>query len=451
MSASPSRHTGSRVWIFAAVLAVAGLALCILLFLCQFWYAPAAPAVDLTGVDPAVASEVREARQDVSASPRSAKAWGFLAMVLLANGFIPDAQVCLSRAEQLDPEDPRWPYFQSGINRWTNPQAGDKLRRAVELCGDQPPTPRLRLAEWLLSRGRLEEAEEEFNRSLAAIPDDPWARLGLARAALERGDPAAALARLDEHPRQTASVVDVLPHAYHELRAKIYERMGDAKSAAAEARAPQTLPPDLEAPDSFAAELEPLAAGLQAKTQLADRQLKEGRFADALGLLQSLARDYPDDAGVWLRSARLFQARGDQAGAEQAARKAAALAPTSVDTVYFLGAVLFGEGKAVEAAGLFRRTTELEPAYAPGYLALGQCLDKEGDRAAAVATLRAAVRYSPQVAVAHRALGELLAQTGRKDEAAVCLRNALRLDPDDPQAQALLERLDNPHPMPEMK
>ena len=92
-----------------------------------------------------------------------------LGQVLLANEFFPEAESCLRRAEELNPREPRWPYLQAAINLWTNPGAEPKLRRAVELCGDSPPTPRLRLAEWLLSRGRLDEAEAEFRSGLAEV------------------------------------------------------------------------------------------------------------------------------------------------------------------------------------------------------------------------------------------------------------------------------------------
>ena len=104
-----------------------------------------------------------------------------MGQIFLANDFFPEARTCLKQAEELDPREPRWPYLQAGIEQWTNPESEAKLRRTVELCDDAPPTPRLRLAEWLLGRDRFEEAEGEFNRSLAAVPNNPWARLGPVR------------------------------------------------------------------------------------------------------------------------------------------------------------------------------------------------------------------------------------------------------------------------------
>src|SRR5439155_10398165 len=149
--------------------------------------------------------------------PRSGRAWGRLGQVLLANEFFPEGQFCLARAEEFDPDEPRWPYLLAGINSATNPDTEAKLRRAVELCDPSILAPRLRLADWLLGRGRFEEAEAEFRRSLAAA-DNPWARVGLARTALERGDAQAALDVIDP-PGWPPTARAILPRAYHSLRA----------------------------------------------------------------------------------------------------------------------------------------------------------------------------------------------------------------------------------------
>jgi tetratricopeptide (TPR) repeat protein len=435
------------IWAAAALFAIAGLAIGI-----GFWMrqgpppAPSPPVVDLAGVDPALADAVRAVEQRVRASPQSASAWGLLGMTLLANDFIPEAQVCLKQAEALDPREPRWPYLQAGIDRWTNPEGEAKLRRTVELCGDAPPTPRLHLAEWLLSRERFEEAEAEFNRSLEAVPNNPWARLGLARAALERGDLQAALARLEASSGRPDSAAVATPRAYHDLRARIYQRQGEAQAADREARLAATMPEDPGAPDPFAAEVERCAVGRQARTALVDHFLREGRSAEALVQLQGLIRDYPEADAVWLRLARVLQARGDMEGAEKAARNAAHLAPASIENQYSLGLILFQKDKTADAAECFRRATELEPAFAPGYLSLGQCLDKEGNQPGAIAAFRAAIRYSPQVAAAQLGLAELLLRSGQKEEAAGHLRDAVRLAPSDSQAQKLLEQIDGAGP-----
>src|SRR5947209_17906884 len=66
---------------------------------------PPVPEVALPGdADPALAAALAAARQRVLGQPHSAPAWGALAKLLLANGFIREAGLCLAQAQRLDPE-----------------------------------------------------------------------------------------------------------------------------------------------------------------------------------------------------------------------------------------------------------------------------------------------------------------------------------------------------------
>src|SRR5262245_8527189 len=65
----------------------------------------AVPSVDLTGTDPEVAGAIRAAQEEVSRDPTSAEAWGQLGCALHAYSFHPEALVCYSRAEALDPNN----------------------------------------------------------------------------------------------------------------------------------------------------------------------------------------------------------------------------------------------------------------------------------------------------------------------------------------------------------
>src|SRR5437016_2765700 len=68
---------------------------------------PAPPEIPWEKAEPAVARILREHYQAVREDPRSGHAWGRLGMVLLANGYGPQAYTCLVQAEKLDPHDPK--------------------------------------------------------------------------------------------------------------------------------------------------------------------------------------------------------------------------------------------------------------------------------------------------------------------------------------------------------
>src|SRR5204862_4645185 len=151
--------------------------------------APAPPAVSYADVDPAVAGAIEAARRQVWWTPHSAAAWGRLGMLLRAHGVRPEANRCFARAEQLAPDDPRWPYLQGYALRLDDPEAAARhLQRAVALCGTTPDGPALTLAEVSARQGRLDDAEAQFRRVLENNPDNARAHLGLGRLALERDD-----------------------------------------------------------------------------------------------------------------------------------------------------------------------------------------------------------------------------------------------------------------------
>ncbi|MBI5758391.1 MAG: hypothetical protein HZA46_07730, partial [Planctomycetales bacterium] len=69
------------------------------------------PDIDSSATSPSVARAIKDARQRVLVQPRSAEAWGRLGMLLLAHEFDEQANTCLIRAAELNPQEFRWPYL----------------------------------------------------------------------------------------------------------------------------------------------------------------------------------------------------------------------------------------------------------------------------------------------------------------------------------------------------
>jgi tetratricopeptide (TPR) repeat protein len=175
-------------------------------------------------------------------------------MVLLAHDFFSEANVCLSQAERLDPQEPRWPYYQGIALSLGDPDAAiPTLQRAADLCADTPDAPRLRLAEVLLGQGHYEEAADQFRHTLRRDPGNARAHLGLARVSYERDDLPGTLAHLrcfadNPFTRKAASVL----LAETERRTEGKKPVGQSLDRAA------GLPDDPIWPDPFALELERL-------------------------------------------------------------------------------------------------------------------------------------------------------------------------------------------------
>jgi tetratricopeptide (TPR) repeat protein len=396
--------------------------------------APAPPAVDLAGVDPAVAAAVEVGLAKVRAAPRSADAWGRLGMILVAHDFRDAALACFAEAERLDAQEPRWPHYQGVALSLGNPEAAvPKLRRAADLCGDNPAAPRLLLADVLLGLGRLDEAADEYRRLLARDGRNAWAHLGLARVAAAQDRPQESLAELDK-----AAAGRHCRKAVHTLRAQVLERLGQ-KGAAAELRRAAALPEAPGWPDPYVEQIEELQTGEHAALKRAGRLINQGRVGEGTRLLRQTIRDYPDSYGAWLMLGQGLLKGQDFADAEQALRQAVRLAPAPADARYYLGVALLEKGDSRAAADCFREAARLKADHALAYYQLGRCLVRLEDRAGAVTAFRDAVRCKPDFADAHAELGELLLGE-RREEALEHLRQALDLNPELPGARRLLEK-----------
>jgi tetratricopeptide (TPR) repeat protein len=408
-----------------------------------WWMRPAIPeppAIDLSGIDPAVVKAVEEAGLAVRQAPRSASAWGRLGQVLAVHGFTDEAGVCFAQAERLDPHEVRWPYYQAHFLTLSDPAAAiPEWRRAAELGGDRYPVARLRLGAALLDLGRIDEAETELRRVLDAEPNNPQALLLLGRTEVAQGKFQESLVQLDLAAKSPSTRKGALT-----ALAAVHRRLGDATAAAKELQLADDLPNDPPMPDPFLEEVGELQRGKKALLRRAEDALKAGRVPEAVQWFQDLIRDYPDTDWAYLRLGRALLQEGDNAGAEKALRAALDRSPDMADVHFYLGVVLYQRGDYRKAAAFFRRAAELKPDHTLAQFNLGECLLKEGDRDGAQKAFRAAVESKPAFSDAHAELAALLARDGRRADAAEEAHETLRLDPANEKAKRVLADLAKP-------
>jgi Flp pilus assembly protein TadD len=354
-------------------------------------------------------------------------------MDLLAHDFFHEATVCLTQAEQLDPQEPRWPYYQGIALFLGDPDAAiPKLRRAADLCAETPDAPRLRLAEVLLGQGRYAEATDQFSCVLRNDPGNPRAHLGLARACYECDDLPNSLGHLDlcaDNPftRRAASV----------LLAEAQQRIG-GKIAKQNPNPAAGLHDDPIWPDPFVEELDQLKRGKQGCISRMENLLARDRVSEAIELLRKWVEEDPNSDWAWLWLGRLLVRREQFGPAERALREAARQTPDSVECQFYLGVACYCQGNSGRATSFFRRATELKPDHALAHYNLGHCLIQEGDRSGAIAAFRMAVRCKASFADAHTNLADLLIQNGQYGDGLGHLRHSLALNPGESRAHRLL-------------
>lgn len=451
-SRGPERRVIRRTLIFiaATVALAAGIAATVILLQGRVWNgnadretrgpAPEIPGADVAATlsaDPAVIRAVSDARQAVRQNPASAADWGRLGMTLAVNGYPDEAVRALVQAQQLDPAEPRWPYFLGSDLCHPAPSAAiEALREAAEREGRKGVQARSRLAETLLQENRHDQAAEEFRRILEQKPDDVRAQLGVARLAFARGDARAALDHLkpcydDLHARRAARL----------LAAQAHQQLSDDAAARANVAEAEKIPPDRDWPDRLMAQADALRVGKLARLNEVAAFIYQNRIDEADAAATRIVKDYPDASPAWIFLGRARSQRGEYVRAEEALATAVRLAPESTDAHFYLGTALLLDKKPSAAADELRKTIALQPDFAEAHHNLANALVESGDRPGAIDEFRAALRCKPNLLEAHLDLGRQLVASGQSEAAAVEFRRAAELAPDDPRPKRALEDL----------
>jgi tetratricopeptide (TPR) repeat protein len=447
-AAAGRRPAWRRLWWLGGAVLLAGLA----------WWRwggpgpPPVPPVPLGHADPAVREAVEAARREVREQPRSAAAWGHLAMLLHVHDFAEQAMVCYAEAEKLQPNEPRWYYHHGDILIRIDPEAGLRLlRRAVELSGESAFAPRLRLAEWLLAHGRTREARVLFQRLSRRAPHNPRVQLGLGKLAYQRRDWQQSLQHL-----KLSVASPVARKSSSVLLVAVYRRLGQTARASALAGQASQWAEDLRWEDPWAEQVLSMGVGQQRRLARAQEFRMRGEPLEALRLLRDVARDYPNALSYTRLGEDLLRV-GRAAEAEEALRHAVALGGPTVEACANLGIALFSQAESRlqqsgpsassqrgmrEAADCFRTVLRLQPNHAYAHYNLGLCWKYERQPTRALAAFQRAIQCQPEFVDAHLELARTCLAQGQDAAALAAIQNALVLtSAGDAQSRKLLARL----------
>lgn len=427
------------------------------------------PLPDLTGV----AEPARDAIVATDALMRSAPSAatvGALARVFHANLRAADALTAYRLAERMAPSEWRWTYLRALLHEERGEQALE--RAALERVTAAAPDFGLawyRLGELAFKQRRLDDARAAYQRAGAASAEPPftppgvasrptvplgaYAGLGLARVALEQGDRAGALQRVQ-------ALVGSYP-AFGPARTQLRALDGADATRARAFDAPFVPPAD------------PLLDALVAESRHSDQLLKHAGIAtrarDAAWrefLVRRALSFNPRDLNVLMEMAAMLQASGRSSEALDVLRQHEALAPgdhhtlveqgrvladlgrlTEAEAVlrravtvrdaaaeYNLGAVLDRQGRWEEARPRYERALEIDPFHARAMNNLGIGFDQRGRTVDAVPLFERAIGISPASAEFYVNYGSALIQLQRFDDAVRVLTDAVALDPRAPNA-----------------
>ncbi len=339
--------------------------------------------------------QIETATRAVSRGENSAEALETLASLCRANGFLDEARRCYFALEATGEATALTRYRHALIlaGYGEAEPAALALRQVLRDTPTYIPAS-IRLGDLLLKQGLVDEASEAFHQALGLDSEQPYALLGLARCAMERGEWTEARRHLEKVTALTQNRLG------YDLIVTVYERLSlpdEAKALRARSKAQGTY---RDLPDPWLDELidlscDPAQLGLAATTRK-----EAGDPAAARRLLDRALRFAPQDAKLHFQLALLLKEQRDFRGALPA----------------------------------LQRCTELDPTFADGWVYLWDVLSELGQSAAARTAFATGLRHCPDSYGMNLMRARELKQAGQLRDAIPYFEKVIRLRPTEPDA-----------------
>ncbi|MCS7060860.1 MAG: tetratricopeptide repeat protein [Anaerolineae bacterium] len=165
---------------------------------------------------------------------------------------------------------------------------------------------------------------------------------------------------------------------------------------------------------------------------LAQEAYKQGDYRSAISFYEQASRRRPNDARLYAEPARLMVFIGQARRAEQRARRALEIDPSSVMARAVLCMALDWQGRVAEALTECRAAVEQDPNSSLARAYLSEALTDSGSFGAARDEARRALELDPQNADAMRNLGYSYEMAGDYAQAVYYYEETLNLNPNMP-------------------
>jgi tetratricopeptide (TPR) repeat protein len=294
----------------------------------------------------------------------------------------------------------------------------------------------LKAAESLLEKQQYAEAEEKFQALVRSQSQNPqaWFDLGFAQSHLGRNSDAVASYR-------KAATLDAKWFEAQQNLGLALAKSGDLAGAATALQTAVTLKPIVGGQHALAGAWLSLA-----------QVLEQGHPQESLAAYQKAAELAPSSVEAQLGSARMAEASGNVAAAEQQYLKLAEAGNS--ESVERLISFYLKQKRYADAETWLRKYMAANPQNAAAKLQMGKLLAAEGKSKEAIAALEPAYKASPDPALA-RELASLYLETKQYDTAAPLLEKLIEQTPGDAQlhfdyGSALMHQLKYPEAQAEL-
>ena len=392
---------------------------------------------DLAGKPAALRERLEKANAAATAPNPTPEAVAELGRLYHENGYLDEAAACWQWLHAAQPRDAKWCYYLADLRRTAGDYAGDEalLNETAQLAPDYAPAW-LQLAQLQFKSGRLDQAHQSYERRLSLVPGDPYARLGLARIALQEDRRSDARKMLEQLVHDAPKFPPSL-NLYAEMLANDGDQEGAEKQRLRAADAGRFRDADdpwmdelhawcfdpnrlavlgtIDTQTNFgdlgrhylerAMTLAPTnrdcakaLSGLYLKlhdteaarvllertlplitppdpvldTNLCEAYRLEHRFDEALAIVDRQVAQMPNSYELHNERGAILGDLGRLEESVAAYRKAVALSPTDTDSNYSLGITLLALGRRDEGITYVKRSLTLQPTYPKALITLGR-------------------------------------------------------------------------------
>ncbi|MBK7874615.1 MAG: tetratricopeptide repeat protein [Planctomycetes bacterium] len=379
---------------------------------------------DASSVDPEVLELLRQKVDAVRAAPGDAALHGALGLVYSANGLWEGAERSLTNAAELDAANPLWRFYRALALREAGDAAGAKAL-LVQVARELPSVAGVhqRLGQWCVEEGDLATAKIALERALVLAPDQPDVLIGLAnlRIAAEEWQPGLDLA-------QRALKKDPTLKAARYAAGLALRGLGREKEAAVELAS--GMGGKLRwIDDPYSAEVRGYRVSYVSQVADATSRMLAGRHAEALPILERVAKKRPNDVDVLGNLAACHQETGNPARAVEILKRALELDPKAFATHLNLADAYLRLQRVEDALPHALKACELAPDLGRAHLMRARALMLRGELEPAYQALRESVKLDANNPTTYVALFEACARLNRVDEARAWCQRSVDLDP----------------------
>ncbi len=385
---------------------------------------PSPPAlVSLGPLAPEIADIVGQARDNVAQDPQDGGRWGRLGMVCEANGLVGAARDAYANAAAMQSSEAKWRYHLASVESRLGrvDDAVRDMRGAIDLNPTYAPAF-WRLGLWLLDQNQTEGAERAFNRATEIDPADRAGWIGLARVYLQRDENARAAGLLER-------LVGAAPADRYALQlvGTAYRRLGRVDEAASALAVGAKGEPQWT--DPWTDEMLDLRRGYAALLKDATAYIVAGQFPRAIGILEQLGREKPDDLVLMAHLGQVYVAAGQDADGVPLLERVIAREPDRFEAHVDLATGYMHQGDLAKARATAERAVSLNRSYSPAHETLGLILWRTGDPRGAAAAFDRSVQLDPRNARALVWMAMVQTNLGRPADALETFQRAARTDP----------------------